>query len=81
MFRNLIPRPATSFHVVAPGYPGFGQSSMPSHKDFAYTFENLTTRAHDKPNYFRVLYNIRLRAWDQRDFDCSVFNSRTNGRH
>jgi len=42
MFRNLIPRLATKFHVVAPDYPGFGQSSMPSHKDFAYTFENLT---------------------------------------
>jgi pimeloyl-ACP methyl ester carboxylesterase len=42
MFRNLIPRLATSFHLVAPDYPGFGQSSMPSHKDFAYTFENLT---------------------------------------
>ena len=42
MFRNLIPRLATSFHVVAPDYPGFGQSSMPSHHDFAYTFENLT---------------------------------------
>jgi pimeloyl-ACP methyl ester carboxylesterase len=27
---------------VAPDYPGFGFSSMPSHKDFAYTFENLT---------------------------------------
>lgn len=42
MFRNLIPRLATSFHVVAPDYPGFGQSSMPNHKEFAYTFENLT---------------------------------------
>jgi len=42
MFRNLIPRLATTFHVVAPDYPGFGQSSMPSHRDFAYTFENLT---------------------------------------
>jgi pimeloyl-ACP methyl ester carboxylesterase len=42
MFRNLIPRLAPSFHVVAPDYPGFGYSSMPSHKDFAYTFENLT---------------------------------------
>ena len=42
MFRNLIPRLATSFHVVAPDYPGFGYSSMPSHEDFAYTFENLT---------------------------------------
>jgi pimeloyl-ACP methyl ester carboxylesterase len=42
MFRNLIPRLAASFHVVAPDYPGFGQSSMPSHNDFDYSFENLT---------------------------------------
>jgi pimeloyl-ACP methyl ester carboxylesterase len=42
MFRNLIPRLADSFHVIAPDYPGFGQSSMPDHNDFAYTFENLT---------------------------------------
>jgi pimeloyl-ACP methyl ester carboxylesterase len=42
MFRNLIPRLAPAFHVVAPDYPGFGQSGMPSHKEFAYTFENLT---------------------------------------
>jgi pimeloyl-ACP methyl ester carboxylesterase len=42
MFRNLIPRLAGSFHVVAPDYPGFGQSSMPDHQSFAYTFENLT---------------------------------------
>ena len=42
MFRNLIPRLASSFHVVAPDYPGFGLSSMPDHKDFVYSFENLT---------------------------------------
>jgi pimeloyl-ACP methyl ester carboxylesterase len=42
MFRNLIPLLANSFHVIAPDYPGFGLSSMPDHKSFAYTFENLT---------------------------------------
>src|SRR5437660_6909777 len=41
MFRNLIPRLAGSFHLVAPDYPGFGQSSMPDHTRFEYTFENL----------------------------------------
>lgn len=40
MFRNLIPRLAGSFHVVAPDYPGYGHSSMPDHKAFEYTFEN-----------------------------------------
>jgi pimeloyl-ACP methyl ester carboxylesterase len=43
MFRNLIPRLAASFHVIAPDYPGFGQSSMPDRETFAYTFENLTS--------------------------------------
>ncbi len=41
MFRNLIPRLAGSFRLVAPDYPGFGQSSMPDHKVFEYSFENL----------------------------------------
>ncbi|QOY85906.1 alpha/beta fold hydrolase [Paludibaculum fermentans] len=41
MFRNLIPRLAGQFRVVAPDYPGFGQSSMPNHKEYSYTFENL----------------------------------------
>ena len=40
MFRNLIPQLATSFRVIAPDYPGFGMSSMPDHKNYAYTFEN-----------------------------------------
>ena len=40
MFRNLIPRLAGSFHLIAPDYPGYGQSSMPDHKSFAYTFDN-----------------------------------------
>jgi len=42
MFRNLIRRLAGPFRLIAPDYPGFGQSSMPDHESFAYTFENLT---------------------------------------
>lgn len=42
MFRNLIPQLATRYRVIAPDYPGFGQSAMPSTEQFAYTFEHLT---------------------------------------
>jgi pimeloyl-ACP methyl ester carboxylesterase len=42
MFRNLIPRLSDRFHLVAPDYPGFGASSMPSPEEFEYTFDNLT---------------------------------------
>ncbi|MFB3061012.1 MAG: alpha/beta fold hydrolase [Candidatus Binatia bacterium] len=41
MFRNLIPALSGRFHVVAPDYPGFGNSSMPSPDKFNYTFDHL----------------------------------------
>ena len=42
MFRNLIPALADKYHVIAPDYPGFGNSSMPAVDEFDYTFDNLT---------------------------------------
>lgn len=41
MFRNLIPKLADQYHVIAPDYPGFGQSSMPNRSEFEYTFDRL----------------------------------------
>lgn len=40
MFRNLIPLLADKYHVIAPDYPGFGQSGMPDRSKFAYAFDN-----------------------------------------
>jgi pimeloyl-ACP methyl ester carboxylesterase len=40
MFRNLIPVLADRYHVVAPDYPGYGQSDMPDRATFAYTFDH-----------------------------------------
>ena len=41
MFRNLIPELAGSYHVVAPDYPGFGNSSAPAADKFDYSFDKL----------------------------------------
>lgn len=41
MFRNLIPALSDKFHVIAPDYPGFGNSSMPMADNFSYTFDHL----------------------------------------
>jgi len=38
MFRDLIPLLADRYHVIAPDYPGYGQSAAPDHDKFAYTF-------------------------------------------
>jgi len=42
MFRNLIPILSEQYHVIAPDLPGFGFSDKPDHKEFSYTFDNLT---------------------------------------
>ena len=43
MFRNLIPKLADKYRVIAPDFPGYGESSAPPVKDFDYSFEGLTT--------------------------------------
>lgn len=39
MFRNLIPALADKYRVIAPDYPGYGNSDMPSRESFAYSFD------------------------------------------
>lgn len=41
MFRNLIPLLADRYHVIAPDYPGYGQSDMPLVHQFPYSFDRL----------------------------------------
>ncbi|MGD9237604.1 MAG: alpha/beta hydrolase [Desulfobacterales bacterium] len=41
MFRNLIPLLSDRFHLIAPDYPGFGNSSMPGVDEWDYTFDNI----------------------------------------
>src|SRR3974377_1699317 len=41
MFRELIPRLADAYHVLAPDFPGFGFSEAPPRGRFDYTFDNI----------------------------------------
>ena len=41
MFSELIDDLSGEYHLIAPDYPGFGNSSMPLPADFDYTFDNL----------------------------------------
>nr|WP_103719077.1 alpha/beta hydrolase [Bosea psychrotolerans] len=40
MFRNLIPALSDRYRVIAPDYPGFGQSAVPDRRHFSYSFAN-----------------------------------------
>jgi pimeloyl-ACP methyl ester carboxylesterase len=41
MFRDLMPLLADRFHLIAPDYPGFGNSATPGVDEFEYTFDHL----------------------------------------
>jgi pimeloyl-ACP methyl ester carboxylesterase len=40
-FRNILPELSNTFHVVAPDYPGFGNSDRLDPSNYSYTFVNL----------------------------------------
>jgi pimeloyl-ACP methyl ester carboxylesterase len=39
MYRDLMPRLADRYHVIAPDYPGYGYSEAPSVGPFTYRIE------------------------------------------
>jgi pimeloyl-ACP methyl ester carboxylesterase len=41
-YRDLIRSLADRFHVIAPDYPGFGQSDIPDPAKYAYTFDGIS---------------------------------------
>ena len=43
MFRDLINDLSADYHLIAPDYPGFGQSSSPSPSAYHYSFDNLAS--------------------------------------
>jgi pimeloyl-ACP methyl ester carboxylesterase len=43
MYRDLMNDLSSEYHLIAPDYPGFGQSSTPSPAHYQYTFDNLAS--------------------------------------
>jgi pimeloyl-ACP methyl ester carboxylesterase len=41
MFREIIPRLASDYRVVAPNLPGFGFTEVPSERQYLYSFDQL----------------------------------------
>lgn len=40
-YRKVLAQLSDEFHLVAPDYPGFGNSDFPSKEEYEYTFDNL----------------------------------------
>ncbi len=42
-YRDLMPRLADRYHVIAPDLPGFGFTEVPASRNYTYTFDSLAT--------------------------------------
>ncbi|MEL0652469.1 alpha/beta hydrolase [Algibacter sp. TI.3.09] len=42
-YRKVLNQLSNEYHLIAPDYPGFGNSDFPNSKTFKYTFDNLAT--------------------------------------
>ncbi|AXT20648.1 alpha/beta fold hydrolase [Flavobacteriaceae bacterium AU392] len=41
-YRKVLSQLSDEFHLIAPDYPGFGNSDFPSERDYEYTFDNIS---------------------------------------
>ncbi len=42
-YRKVLEELSDSYHLIAPDYPGFGESDYPSKEEFTYTFDNIAS--------------------------------------
>ena len=66
MFRDLIPRLAVKYRVIAPDLPGFGQTKAPPRGAFDYSFDNLARVIDD------FLCSLKLDRYALYLFDCGA---------
>ena len=60
MFQPLLESTLSEhYHLIAPDYPGFGHSSWPNPKEFAYTFDSLAKVIQDLADEL----HLSLREW------------------
>lgn len=53
-YRKVLHELSDSYHMIAPDYPGFGESDFPSKEDFTYTFDNLAKVIDDFVQSFKL---------------------------
>ena len=76
MFRTLIPAIEGRFHLIAPDYPGFGNTQMPDPSTFAYTFDHLAAIT----EHLLTQLGVTRAGWYLQDYGGPIGN-RILGRH
>ncbi len=68
MYREVLSRLGEDYYLVAPDYPGFGDSSFPSSDEHDYTFDNLAKTIEQ----FLIQKNVRNYALMIHDYGAPV---------
>lgn len=68
MFSDLMPILAEKYHVIAPDYPGFGESEMVPRDKFAYTFDHLSVSIYTRTAPIISASSLTAAFWISRSF-------------
>ena len=65
MFRELIPRLATDYRLIAPDLPGFGFTEVPAERKYIYSFDRLaaTLNAFTQVLKIKRFCTLCVRLW------------------
>ena len=65
MFRELIPRLADRYRVIAPDLPGFGFTEVPAERKYTYSFDAIgrDDRSLHGSTQNQTLCTLRVRLW------------------
>jgi pimeloyl-ACP methyl ester carboxylesterase len=67
-YRKVLDQLSDEFYLIAPDYPGFGNSDFPSPEDYQYTFDNIAKTI----NAFLELKNINSYAIMMQDYGAPI---------
>ncbi|WP_437373826.1 alpha/beta fold hydrolase [Maribacter litoralis] len=67
-YRKVLNQLSDEFHLIAPDYPGFGNSDFPSANDYEYTFDNIS----ETINSFLELKGINRYALMIQDYGAPI---------
>ena len=70
-YRKVLSELSDKYHLIAPDYPGFGNSDFPSAKDYEYTFDNIATTI----DAFLIKKNLQSYALMIQDYGCLLYTS------
>lgn len=67
-YRKVLSELSDNFHLIAPDYPGFGNSDFPSESEYSYTFDNIAKTI----NAFLVKKKISTYALMMQDYGAPI---------